>query len=563
MSISGIASRSAEAAQAAAESARRAAEEAARRAAEGAQRAGESAQQAVEGAQEVGEKVSSVAAERTRDVYEGSKQAVSGAADKAKEVAGSAADKAREVAGSATDKAREVAGSAADKAKDTWNEVRDVAGAAGKQVQRTAEGIKDTSQDIYHEALRGVEALGGSGQPEKTTQENGAETEPQTLDKALQRLGEGDEVSVKLEELEGDIAGVQVKGAGNVTLSRDGAGKLVVRAGGELGAGVIAAAGGEATGAGGAEGKAGATLNGGAAVELTFDNEQELRRGLETMARSAAVAAAAEASGPLAPVTGAVAQRLVGPSREELSALGNNISAVEFNAGLTGDGSGTLAALGFKAGTQGQVGADATLRLNFNEGQLTDITAREQLHLSNETEAVAGVEGQISGTLEQKFEVPEELRSAEVLRDPSKVTGQLEELRAMDEASLKVRAEGQGFGKYGPVKGAVGGELEVEINGDLNSLQESNSFERLLRGDLPGAVDQAQQDFDVQATLKEYASVEGQLKLSAHGGVAGGAVQASASYKNQHGAGLALDDEALDHVLQQEFQRNRTRAIRG
>jgi len=438
MGIGGIVSGAANAAKAAAEqaaAAAAAAKKAAEAAAEAAaKKAAEAAGNATEGVGEAGKKVSSVATEQARDVYEGAKDAAGNVTDKVKDTASSVADKAKDTASNVVDKAEDVATDTADKAKD-------VASGAASQLKSAAdrgadffEDVGDKAQDVAAAGVKktgqvldkatdvaaaGMDTAGKALQNAPTTDpvakignqiaggllRTGADVvrdpvkmanavkDTANVNKQVDELKPGEHVKTEI-SAEGNVSGLGLKGKGDLEVKRNTAeegGGYTVSVNGELGGGVV----GKLKGTGVAEVGGSAMITGGAKAEFKFETAAEAKKAAEIIAKSALVGASA-ANPPTAPVAGRVTNQVLGDPLSDLAGLSDNLSAIEFKfggeaqggVGVGADGLEGVATAGVQAGINGSL--TSTARLEFEDGQPSKLSTKATWQVGGEASAEAG-----------------------------------------------------------------------------------------------------------------------------------------------------------------------------
>lgn len=126
----------------------------------------------------------------------GVRSAVSGASEKASEVAGEATERARELAGQASERAREFAGQASNRAREFAGEARERAGRLRTETRQQARQASDRAQSLFEEnpLILGAAALvvglafGGLIPGSRRENEWMGETRDKLLDRAREKV---------------------------------------------------------------------------------------------------------------------------------------------------------------------------------------------------------------------------------------------------------------------------------------------------------------------------------------------------------------------------------------
>lgn len=257
-----------------------------------------------------------------------------------------------------------------------------------------------------------------------------------------------------------------------------------------------------ASAGGRAEAEARAMVGAGAQVELHFDNPQDAARAAQIAARAGAVGAAAAAGSGLGPsgslVAGGLAEAAVGPSADDLSFMADHTRSVELRLQESGQLSAGLGA-GLDqdqlrlAGLEGRVGAEGAVGVRFtmaHDGEPAQVTVFGEGSVSgragiglglNELEQNAaghtepgtgfgtgiGAEGEarVRGRIEYTMNLPENVDTAALLRDPQGQARQLAaEAVSSGRARLTLTAEAQGS-VSGVGRGSEGIESTVTVSG--------------------------------------------------------------------------------------------------
>ncbi|MBM7118144.1 hypothetical protein [Archangium primigenium] len=599
MGLGGIVSGAANAAKRAAEAAARAAEAAARAAAQAAQKAAEASQQAAQKTAEtakasvgaVGEKVSAVAKEQAKDVFEGAKgvvdkaqDVVGGAVDTAQQVANGVVDKAQDVVGGAVDTVQDLAGGAAERLKSAVDTAGDVVEGAVDTVQDAASTLGDAARfavenpgrvadeatDLLADGMDkagqfvqdapaldpmgklGNMLVGGALQAGADLVRDPVQTantvkDAFTLSSQVDSLKPGESAKVSLE---GSINGALLagKGKGEIEVKRnadDAGGGYTVSASGEMGAGVAAKLGVK----GGADAGASAYGTTGAKVEFKFATAEEAKQAADALTRMG-LAAGAGTLGP--PGVGApIANQLLGNPVEDVAALKDNLSAVEFKVGAEGTLNGSVGAkgmsdvlgVGAKAALNGK--GETTARVEFDQGHPSKLVLKQSAQVSAQGSGSAGlsvpgsnggstslpggasVDGKEAVTveMEQSFNLPKDFDPASLVTDPAGAGRQIA-ATAQESQQVKVSVTDarQGSLKGLGLNGSAGQEVKVELTARPEELAQSGAVDSLLQGDFGKAMTQAGSAIDVKATVQEKTTEGNNAGVGVNAGAGGGEV---------------------------------------
>lgn len=306
------------------------------------------------------------------------------------------------------------------------------------------------------------------------------------------------------------IEGGKAYAKGAIEVTRNEAGKYVVSVDGELGAGVYGEVGGKLGAKLNAE--AAATLGVGGKMEMTFDNPADAKRATEIILKQAAAAAVTAEANSVVPVVGgmvagAITERALGPTADDMNFLAQHTSAVELRGNVAADVAG-CAGLKDVAGLFGSAGVkeEVSARLEFRnaEGESLhppQLVVRQTvtgeaslgagLKLSDGKEeggsgakaAFVGGKGEAKVVVEQRFSLPN-VSTTDLLAHPAETIRNAASSMVkseQDKITLGLDLSGQAFGNGGGV------EATASYSGNFDNIQRS-AIDALRRGDLSGAL---------------------------------------------------------------------------
>lgn len=296
---------------------------------------------------------------------------------------------------------------------------------------------------------------------------------------------------------------------GAVEVTRNEAGKYVVSVDGELGAGVYGEVGGKLGAKLNAEAEA--TLGVGGKMEMTFDNAEDAKRATEIILKQAAASAVTAGGNNVVPgvggvVAGAIAERTIGPTADEMKFLAQHTSAVELRGNVAAE---VAACAGLKntAGLFGNasVKEEVSARLEFRnaEGEpiQPQLVVRQSvtgeaslgagLHTSDGKKeggsgakaAYVGGKGEARVVVEQRFTLPN-VSTTDLLAHPGETIRSAASSMVkseQDKITLGLDLSGQAFGSGGGV------EATATYQGNFDNIRGA-AVEALRRGDLGGAL---------------------------------------------------------------------------
>jgi len=330
----------------------------------------------------------------------------------------------------------------------------------------------------------------------------------------IDKLGEGDKYKLGV-GASGSVEGFKLYGKGSIEVEKKDGG-FVVSVDGELGGGIYGEVGGKLGAKVNAEGSA--TLGVGGKVEMKFATAEDAKKATEILLKQAAASAAASQQGALA-IPGQLASAAIAPSADELKFLAKNVSAVELRGNVAGELAGTLGVkdvaglnLGLKA--KGEV----TARLEFTnppsvivkQALSAELAGSAGLRLTNgkegaesNTGGLPGANGKIEAkaTIEQKFTLPGNIDKAALMRDPGGYVKDVADKVVKseeDKITLELDAQGGVLGSGG------GAKTEVTFSGKAEELKNSGYLEKMMKGDLQGALTAVGDKVEVAAKVTPY-----------------------------------------------------------
>jgi hypothetical protein len=375
---------------------------------------------------------------------------------------GDAAGEVRDRAGDVVDEVRELPGEARDAAGDLVDNVEDgveiVRDEVDERVRDAADRFFDLRESLSDRLLSSL-----------------------NIEEKLERLEPGDTFTLAVNgEVSAELAG-EVSGAIQVTQREDGTFVVTAEARVLVGLGVL-----DNNLLGGGSGE----------VEFEFDSLDEARQGIEGLVKAGTLTT------PLGLATG--------PSPDEVGTLAGNISAVEVGGDVLGELDFRLGITDLQGGgVEGQVELTSGARIEFEDGEPTDIVATFEVT----GEGAAELSNQIQGPLVFSEESAREFEEA-VGFDPREGLGTVEA-----EASFEIEvrapiiadpADGDpaeqadaivadlGGIAIGPPTGSFRGNVEFESNNrgvevgvaveGIDQEGVRDFFDELGQGDLEGAI---------------------------------------------------------------------------
>ncbi len=330
----------------------------------------------------------------------------------------------------------------------------------------------------------------------------------------IDKLGEGDKYKLGV-GASGSVEGVKLYGKGSIEVEKKDGG-FVVSVDGELGGGIYGEVGGKLGAKVNAEGSA--TLGVGGKVEMKFATAEDAKKATEILLKQAAASAAASQPGAMS-IPGQLVGAAIAPSKEELNFLTKNVSAVELRGNVAGELAGTLGVkdvAGVNAGLKAK--GEVTARLEFtNPPSVTvkqtlsaELAGSAGLRLTNgkegaenNTGGLPGANGKIEAkaTIEQKFTLPAGFDKAALMKDPA---GYVKDVASKvvkseeDKITLELDAQGGVLGSGG------GAKTEVTFSGKAEELRNSGYLEKMMKGDLQGALTAVGDKVEVAAKVTPY-----------------------------------------------------------
>ncbi|MBS1149131.1 MAG: hypothetical protein H6Q89_829 [Myxococcaceae bacterium] len=330
----------------------------------------------------------------------------------------------------------------------------------------------------------------------------------------IDKLGEGDKYKLGV-GASGSVEGIKIYGKGSIEVEKKDGG-YVVSVDGELGGGIYGEVGGKLGAKVNAE--ASATLGLGGKVEMKFATAEDAKKATEILLKQAAASAAASQTGPLA-IPGQIASRAIQPSADELKFLAKNVSAVELRGNVAGELAGTLGikdVAGINAGLKAK--GEVAARIEFtNPPSVTikqtlsaELAGSAGLRLTNgkegsdaNTGGAPGASGKIEAKaiIEQKYTLPGNVDTAALLKDPG---GYIKDVASKvvkseeDKITLELDAQGGVLGSGG------GAKTEITFKGKAEELRNSGYLEKILKGDVTGALTALGDKVEVEAKVTPY-----------------------------------------------------------
>lgn len=436
------------------------------------------------------------------------------------------ADKLREIgqqaqqAGTAIQNAPEAAAQVPGQVQKGLETLQREGQKAFDQVRQAAQPHIDRGVETVRQGLetarQGVQALGNA-----VTDFAKDVSQATDINANVKALGEGDSYTLKVGAEGG--AGVKVGGEHQIEVKHEN-GKYTVSADSSLSVGVDIGLNAKIPGfAAGPEAQAKAGL--GAKVEYEFKSAEDAAKAAEILAKQARAnaASAAASSTPLGPLAGQAAQAALGPSKEELQFLQQNVSAVELK--VSGNANAAVeATLGQRgiaaasAGLEGEVSTANTLRIEMENGKPSALVIKSEAEgqvgggagvgANQEAASREGSMGLLGGSgslkveSETKVPLPGNFDAGALARDPAgtlntllRDTGNGMETKTTATLDLNGSALGNGGGL----------ETKVEFSGKPADLARA-ALPALARGDLPGALQGLGDRTEVSASITPYST---------------------------------------------------------
>ena len=330
----------------------------------------------------------------------------------------------------------------------------------------------------------------------------------------IDKLGEGDKYKLGV-GASGSVEGIKIYGKGSIEVEKKDGG-YVVSVDGELGGGIYGEVGGKLGAKVNAEGSA--TLGLGGKVEMKFATAEDAKKATEILLKQAAASAAQSQNGVLA-IPGQIAAAAIKPSAEELKFLSSNVSAIEVRGNVAGELAGTLgikdvagANLGLKAKEEVAARIEFTNppTVSIKTTLSAELAGSVGLRLTNgkeggeaNTGGLPGANGkvEVKASVEQKFTLPGNFDKAALAADPAgyiKGVSQSIVKSEEDKITLEIDAQGGVLGSGG------GAKTEISFKGKAEELRNSGYLEKILKGDVNGALTALGDKVEVEAKVTPY-----------------------------------------------------------